>query len=777
MFDYRETAAMALDRKSEASTVATPLYLCHGGSHAFTLKADEHSPWVNQEVSLNSPPSSTLPLSASPALGDFHKFEEGGAVWTINCPPKGPDAPVDSLQFWVQTEHTSPAYKVDASLGHHRLVLDDVIGGEQFQVLEYGEQAELKVLETSYYTKGAAGVSALWKLGTQDITWAEPDPDGWVRHTFTPPTPGVYPLSVTAPSLYFEEGVVRKEVSVHALALTPWGNDAVLELNGEPVVDVIDRGVVLKRGQPYTLKLLNENLLLKGSTIALMSDVTGLGLIFDPKLGEARTVEAEEMTWSISSGSGQPGPFTLKVVCSRLKKDWEVTGHLISESMADVVARVEVNNQIISDLGALFFRDETRPLTLTFNPAMRGLWVMLEEVGGAELGMRYSPALKTLIQVPENLKVSWQVTGGQSSGAFSLQVLCPDMAQPFSIQARVFSNIAKEIRSFTAGGGEVDLEKLELVFFPGGNSISIKFNLDSPLIGMTSQLLLSEPNDELGLIFRPPIETHKKIPLDGWIMFDVETSASSRGFFGLHLRIVELDLILPLSCRVMSKLVRDELEAVMVDGQPVSYGDQDIGPLFRPGKTHRLTLVFSELMKGIEVVLSAINVPATVEPVSVVTVPESLELTWDVSNNGVSCRFPLDVQRPGFGTTLIMCRVMSDNMADEVEWLQVDGKDYDPHQPNVEFKRGVESNLKMEFKKGPQHWGGPMHGLIFVFIPFEGDPDPELVFTPPLGQESDFGKAPNFSVTGATKPSTFNLKLSCHTGDIGAEMVIQCKQL
>ncbi|MFL1525418.1 hypothetical protein [Pseudomonas sp. O230] len=168
---------MALDRKSEASFSATPLYLCHGGSHTFTLKAEEHSPWVNQE------------------------FEEGGAVWTINCPPKGPDAPVEALQFWVQIEYTSPACKVDASLGHHRLVLDDVIGGEQFQVLEYGEQAELEVLESSNYTKGAAGVSALWKLGDREIKWAEPDADGWVRHTFIPPAAGVHALSVTVPSL------------------------------------------------------------------------------------------------------------------------------------------------------------------------------------------------------------------------------------------------------------------------------------------------------------------------------------------------------------------------------------------------------------------------------------------------------------------------------------------------------------------------------------------------------------------------------------------------
>ena len=771
---------MALDRKPEASTVATKIYLCWSGSHIFTFKAETHSPWVGQKVSLNSPPGSTLPLSASPALGVLHKIEEDGVVWTINCPTKGPDAPEEARQFWVQSEHTSPAYKIDASLGHHRLVLDDVIGGEQFQVLEYGEQAELKVLESSYYTKEAMGFSALWKLRDETLKWAEPDLDGWVRYTFNPPDVGVHPLSVTVPSLYFEGGVVRKEVSVHALALTPWGNDAILEFDGERVVDVIDRGVVLKRGQPYSLKLLNENLLLKDSTITLMSDVTGLGLTFDPELGEARTVDAEEMTWSISSRAdiGKSGLFTLKVACSKLKKDWEVTGHLISESMADVVERVEVNNQIISGQGALFFRDDTRPLTLTFNPAMRGLWVMLEEVGGPDLGMTYSPALKTLVQVPEHLKVSWQVSGGQSSGVFSLQVMCPDMAQPFGIQARVLSKVGGELRSFVINNAEIDLEKLEPVFRRGSNTFSINFNPDSPLIGMTVHLLKSELNPDLDLRFNPPINTQLVIPADGALYFQLVTAAFSSGFFGLHLRVVELDMVIPLSCRVISRDTSHEVKAVMVDGQPFLYGDLQVGPLFRPGKTHRLTLVFSDVMIGRDVVLSAKNVPATVEPVSWITVPESLQVTWDVTNDGVSCRFPLLVQGAELSAMSLLCRVMSDNLADEIRWLQVDRQDYDPHQPNLNFSRDGEGYMDIRFKDGPQGLGGPMGRLVFACFPFEGDPDTELFFTPPLGSGSNSSSSSvTFFITGGTKPSSFKLKVRCLTGDIGSEIVLRCNQL
>ncbi|MBV6827391.1 hypothetical protein KUF73_31225, partial [Pseudomonas sp. PD9R] len=102
------------DNRTAGLMVAGPLYLCHGGEHTFTIKAEDDSPWTNQGVSLNrNPAEPALPVTSRPAIADFQKFDVvKGASWAINSPPQSANAEVTAFQLWAQTEFTSAPYQV-----------------------------------------------------------------------------------------------------------------------------------------------------------------------------------------------------------------------------------------------------------------------------------------------------------------------------------------------------------------------------------------------------------------------------------------------------------------------------------------------------------------------------------------------------------------------------------------------------------------------------------------------------------------------------------------
>ncbi|EJM35269.1 hypothetical protein PMI26_05357, partial [Pseudomonas sp. GM33] len=561
---------------------AGPLYFCHGAEHTFTIKAVDDNPWINQAFStLKGPDDPDFPVTFTPDIGAVSKLTEQGVSWTIKCPPKPADAPIQTFPlFWLKSEFTSPYYTFDmpVSLGHHRIDFVEASGNEQFQVIEYGEETTLKAREISYYTKQAMPFAAKWKLGEQDLQAADPDASGWVTpYNFKPSTEGRHLINVTVPSLYYEQGYFRKELPVHALAVTPWGKDAVLQVNNKDEPDVVDRGVVCTRGKPLTLKLLNENLLLKDSTVSLLSaDAKALGLTFSPDLNNERPVEGAELSWALNSAtSAKSGLFKLQMHCSRLKRDWDITGHLLSKELKDEVEKIEVNGAPISDFGAVFFRGESRPLTIAFAESMRGLYVFLDETGSP--GMTYNPPLKAPRKIPDDLKLEWQVTGGDRSSVFELQVVCADVETPLTIESRVMSKITTdEIESLKVNGEPVDLDHPEFLFFRSGTyTIELIPKPESSLIGLDVALKRGN-GGELGMIYDPPLEEPHPLTEAG-LKWTVTGGATQSGLFELLIYVPQVEQSLSVICRLLSTKLDDEVE-VWIGGKDATSGG---GVLFR----------------------------------------------------------------------------------------------------------------------------------------------------------------------------------------------------
>ncbi|MGF6090195.1 hypothetical protein [Pseudomonas sp. 18173] len=738
--------------RNSNSMAGEPLYLCYGATHQFEIKADADSAWVNQQITLHHKGDSAM-LQIDPAVAQT--FSEQGVSWFIDCVLLPANAKEELFQLWAQTEFTSPAYKVDVSLGHHRIDFVDASGNEQFQVIEYGEETILKAREISYYTKEAMSFPAKWKLEEQDLQPADPDATGWVTpYNFKPTKAGTHLINVTVPSLYYEQGYFRKEIPVHALALTPWGNDALVQVNGKTESDVLERGVVCTRGKPLSLKLLNANQLLKGASVSVKSaDAKALGLTFSPDLNVERLIEGTELTWNLTSPlTANSGLFKLQMHCSKLKRDWEITGHLLSANLKDEVAKIEVSGREVSDFGAVFFSKETRPLNITFAESMRGLSVALEETGNP--GMTYDPPLKTLRKVPDNLKLQWQVTGGDRSSVFTLRVVCADVETPLTIESRVLSKItADEIQSLKINGQPVDLARPELLFFRAGTyTVELVPKAASSLIGLNVALKKGS-GAELGMTYNPALNQARPLTQAG-LQWTVTGGRTQSGLFELLVDIPQVEQSLPLGCRLLSSNLADEAD-VKIDGVAVPAG----GNWFFRDKPQTVTLTpkTGSPLAGLPVKLTC-TIRSGLDSTNVVSAPafgseQTTNYSWAVTGKIKSGTFQLALAGQGMTTpiTLADSKLLSNNLADEAD-VKIDGVAV-PAEGNW-FFRDKRQTVTLTPKTGSPLAGLPVKLTCTIR---SGLDIANVVSTPAFGIEQT---TYSWAVTGRTKSGKFQLALA-----------------
>ncbi|WP_148050461.1 hypothetical protein, partial [Pseudomonas brassicacearum] len=377
-------------------------------------------------------------------------------------------------------------------------------------MIEYGEETTLKAREISYYTKAAMQFPVKWTLPGKELGPASPDDQGWITlDRFKATAQDIHPVTVEVPSLYYESGYVRQAIPVHALTKTPWNNNATLQVNDKPVTATPLLGVICTRAKSNTLKLLNPDLLLKDSllTLSSASDLAALGLTI-ADLNVAKPLLEPELPWLIESSpsTGKSGWFELNLACSKLKKDWEkITGRVISANLADEVTAIKVGDTTITGLGAIFHRDTTSTLTLTLEPWMKGLSIKLEEVSASGLDVVFDPPLKQPVEVPDNLTLSWKVTGGKKSGYLRLQAVCPDTQLPLIIESRIISNtLADEVTTVEVDSQLVQSARaifrrqepvpLVLTFAPWMKGLPIELEEQAPAgLGMTYAPLLKQP--------------------------------------------------------------------------------------------------------------------------------------------------------------------------------------------------------------------------------------------------------------------------------------------
>jgi len=738
------------------------MYICHGAEHEVQIAATEDSPWVNQQASLNTDSAEPdLPVTTNPEIGVYKTFSEEGFLCTINCPPQSAETPVQALQLRLQSEFTAAPYKLDFSLGHHRLAYVDATGHEQFQVIEFDEGAILNARQVSHYTSQAIPFEGQWKLRDEILGPSKPENDGQVSQAFKRGTAGSYPVRVVVPSLYYEVGYAYQEFNVTFLALTPWGNNATLQINSKPVTDVSKLGVICTRGQSNTLKLLNPDLLLEESTLILSSasDLAKLGVTIE-YLDVARPLVGAEISWPIisSASTGKSGWFELGLSCSKLKKDWEnISARVISANLADEVTAINVRERPISDVGALFFPEETVPLELTFEPWMLGLRVALKEEGADKLGIKANPPFEQYIEVTESLKLSWDVTSGANTGSFKFLAVCEDTTTALTVDSRVISKIsAGAFKAIKLNGVDIaDLNKPDFVVFREDvNQLELEANPQGPLPGMKVALMPGNLHPDLGNIYDPPLSeaNAQTIPANGSVKWTI-TAGNKSGFFDLLFKFTETDEVFPLPWRLLSKNLAEEVD-VEIAGAPVP----EAGNVFIRGIGQKLILkpkLGSPL--GDHPVTLTCCVKTGLDPANVTSSPKFNEPqdahNWTVTGATKSGTFELVLTGQDMATPIILAtsKLLSNDLAEEVD-VEIDGAPV-PEAGNV-FIRGI--GQKLILKPKPDSPLGD-HPVTLTCCVKTGLDPANVTSSPKFNEPQD---AHNWTVTGATKSGTFELVLT-----------------
>ncbi|RON02640.1 hypothetical protein BK659_23585, partial [Pseudomonas brassicacearum] len=477
----------------------------------------------------------------------------------------------------------------------------------------------------------------------------------------------------------------------------------------------------------------------------------GLGMTYAPLLKQPIPVpEGLQLSWSVT-GANNSGLFTLRAVCANTSVPLTLESRVISRTLlVQEITRIEVRGRPVSEVGAIFFREEQAEFKLTFEPGMQGLAVLLEDTD-APVGMVYVPALRQLTDVPQGLTLSWNVTGGKVSGSFALKLSCAGVTTALTLTSRVMSKLTSDaFESITLNGETIDdLSKPDLVFFRAGTHVlELKPKSGGPLPEMKVALIAGDINPNLGITYTPPLgESHTQdIPENGSVKWTI-IGGSQSGFFDLQFKFTETDEVFPLPCRVLSKNLNDEAE-VTIRGETVPAE----GNFFLRGQAQTVTLKLKpgSPLDGYPVTLTC-AIKSGLVAANVVSVPafdaEKTTHSWDVTGSTKSGTFQLSLTGKDMTTpiTVALSTLLSASIEDEAT-VQLDGSDI--------FWRGRPRILTLVPNTGSPIAGAP---VVLRWVTGSGLETKDLKCSPELGDPTTIH---SWTITGsAEKSGSFLLDL------------------
>ncbi|RON10417.1 hypothetical protein BK659_06645 [Pseudomonas brassicacearum] len=460
--------------------------------------------------------------------------------------------------------------------------------------------------------------------------------------------------------------------------------------------------------------------------------------------------EGLQLRWSVT-GANNSGLFTLRAVCANTSVPLTLESRVISRTLVQEITRIEVRGRPVSEVGAIFFREELAEFKLTFEPGMQGLAVLLEDTD-APVGMVYVPALRQLTDVPQGLTLSWNVTGGKVSGSFALKLGCAGVTTALTLTSRVMSKLTSDaFESITLNGETIDdLSKPDLVFFRAGTHVlELKPKSGGPLPEMKVALIAGDINPNLGITYTPPLgeSNTQDIPENGSVKWTI-IGGSQSGFFDLQFKFTETDEVFPLPCRVLSKNLNDEATAILE-------GNDDFFLRGIP-RTLKLTAKPGSPLDGYPVTLTC-AIKSGLDVANVGSNPifglDNTTNSWAVTGSTKSGTFQLSLTGKGMTApiALTVSKLLSTNLNDEAD-VTIDTKPVPP-EGNF-FLRGQAQTVKLTPKANSPLAGYPVtltcaikSGLVAA----------NVVSVPAFDAEKT---THSWDVTGSTKSGTFQLSLT-----------------
>ncbi|EJM16116.1 hypothetical protein PMI21_03043 [Pseudomonas sp. GM18] len=308
----------------ESQDPGEPLRLCFGGDHEIALRVSVDNAWHGTSAGLLVENAVVNPdglLNASPPWGIEHRIDE---PWTIFCQRKMEDTEIERT-LAVRSQYTADKYLLHTICGHFRLDVVAVREAAYYPVIDLNQSVELVVQVLSHFTRMPLAnrevTFTLESPGTE-LLRQNSDENGEVRLTWTPDTEGDWKIEAKVGSYYKPEEALHT-FDVRVLKADPWLS-AKFSLDGPPREWIWGEKTGYPcRGASHEMQVvLPGDHALSGTELAVHwnSEDTpgGAGVTLVPEFGAGKTVEGNEVVWSMACENRRDSDFEFTVRCSKL---------------------------------------------------------------------------------------------------------------------------------------------------------------------------------------------------------------------------------------------------------------------------------------------------------------------------------------------------------------------------------------------------------------------------------------------------------------------------
>nr|WP_315437965.1 hypothetical protein [uncultured Pseudomonas sp.] len=628
-----------------------PVHLCLGAmgdlQHRLEFILAPDSPWLHTSAALVSDDNPQGAIIATPAWGVDQPLD---SAWLLQCPLIGDQEPyLFTLQ--LVNQFTAEPYSMQVSLGHHRLMFDEVLEAVYFPVLELGQSVRLGVRVASWYTgQFLAGRTVTWATEEQGVLSTTPtDPEGWAYVDYLPVAAGDIAILASVASPYCASGVETTKLDVRVLATDPWKD--VLAVVEDVTSPWAQKTGYPNRGSTYQLSVRLPEALL-GTELAMHwegDSAAQLGVEVRPELEEWVPSSAADLSWELDCRDELDGRFQLQLSCSKLLLRSDRKPMSLARNLVRIGDVQEANKFPVVDEGeSVLLRVQVVHVVTSGDG---------DPVNNARVDW----------QTPEGTIVTRSGIGGWASVLYqpghagervvTARVLAHDEAvpieRPFAVTALASSPWKDQVR-IVFDDVDVDLAELGLLCWRGApHTLKVEPMAGSVLLDQMVTLQWRGASPGIGLTVTS-IGEPRKLEASGleWT-FSSQVDSSTSSLFSLTLSSPVLAAPRELFGRLISTALVDEL-TVMLDQVTATIASQRMFPCI--GATHTLRYLPNALspLVGLQAILIWQGTPADelgakIEPAPDIARPLAdggLEWTLDLSLSKATGNFTLELYLP-----------------------------------------------------------------------------------------------------------------------------------
>ncbi|MFW9267519.1 hypothetical protein ACLK1G_09990 [Pseudomonas sp. NR3] len=329
-----------------------PLRLCFGAqadkAHPLTLEPEDDSVWKDTNVGiwLEDDPADLLELSP-PWKQELAIDSE----WQIGCRVPADDSREYPQCVQIQSQYTAAPYPLPAISGHFRLELAVMQDVAYYPVVPLEQSVTMRVKVQSHYTPDpVADREVTWAVTSQnamaplELFTQRSDENGESSFTYTPTAAGVYQVTASVDSYYYEDDA-KHVFEVRALADDPWETATfALENTTTPITWGTQPAYPCRGGSHQATITFPTGHALAGTDLTLIfsSDQPvnpiGLGATFSPDLDVPTAIDGDSLTWRMAyEDKGIDAEFKLTVSCSKLLEASPAQTMQLAHNWLDIV--------------------------------------------------------------------------------------------------------------------------------------------------------------------------------------------------------------------------------------------------------------------------------------------------------------------------------------------------------------------------------------------------------------------------------------------------------